>query len=478
MLTGSSRSKPKCFTCALEHLCDLCAESCHRLHGHCVGTATFSERHRHSLVCDCCKFASITGRCSKPRATTKTRGSLPKTLDASLQILPEVLFTAVENACLLYQKPTHGQRAFKDSAWRQKFREDMRSGSITLSTLECMISEHFGELIHCLNLDAHASECTTQLVDVVNRLSREQISSLLQPMLQRRSSWIKLNGGIVSPVHACAAAIMSIVPDIPSLFFYNTIEGKWGECVGQIGAALKRAAPKPISDEAYCPFHYVETPAALGALANRLARGDILEMALDLKGLHLHSIWMIQMTIRFSATSAGLDDGETKYVYADYLIDPVPLKHLIADALRPSLENPRIVKIMHTSSENIAWLQRDFNLFVVNLMDTSDGASLFGGRRNMHYLLDKYCGVKVSKESRVASWKERPLPSIVLKHSREDTHYLPFLYDALRAEVQLNATTCARGVSDLVAWFHLGRQRALKVANKEALGAQRHINPQ
>ena len=187
---------------------------------------------------------------------------------------------------------------------------------------------------------------------------------------------------------------------------------------------------------------------------------------------------MIQITIRFCANSVGIEDSELKYVYADYFVDPVPLRHLIAGALQPSLENPAITKVMHGSSENIGWLQRDFNLFVVNLWDTLDGAGILGGRRNIHHLLEKYCSIETSKDSKMAKWDARPVPDVVLKYAREDTHYLLFLYDALRCKVQVNAQTRPQAIRLLSMWFQLGRSRTLKVAQTKAEALQRNINPQ
>jgi exosome complex exonuclease RRP6 len=41
--------------------------------------------------------------------------------------------------------------------------------------------------------------------------------------------------------------------------------------------------------------------------------------------------------------------------------------------------NPNVVKIMHGAAGDIAWLQRDFSVYVVNLFDTHIAAKVING---------------------------------------------------------------------------------------------------
>jgi exosome complex exonuclease RRP6 len=56
----------------------------------------------------------------------------------------------------------------------------------------------------------------------------------------------------------------------------------------------------------------------------------------------------------------------------DFLVDTLEVKdHL--HLLNSSFTNPKIVKVMHGSENDIVWLQRDFGLYIVNLFDTGQG---------------------------------------------------------------------------------------------------------
>ncbi len=65
--------------------------------------------------------------------------------------------------------------------------------------------------------------------------------------------------------------------------------------------------------------------------------------------------------------------------------------------LAPMFADPSIVKVLHGSDSDIAWLQRDFGIYVVNMFDTGQAARVLAlPGCGLGYLLDKYCGFKVS----------------------------------------------------------------------------------
>jgi exosome complex exonuclease RRP6 len=53
----------------------------------------------------------------------------------------------------------------------------------------------------------------------------------------------------------------------------------------------------------------------------------------------------------------------------DILIDTLTLRKEMFH-LNVVFTNPKILKVMHGSENDILWLQRDFGLYVVNLFDT------------------------------------------------------------------------------------------------------------
>src|SRR5207249_2506509 len=71
------------------------------------------------------------------------------------------------------------------------------------------------------------------------------------------------------------------------------------------------------------------------------------------------------------------------------------------------------------------------------LCDTRIAAQLAGERAvGLAALLDKYLGVRLSKEHQKADWSRRPLPPAMLEYAAADTRHLPDLRAALRARLE------------------------------------------
>ena len=61
----------------------------------------------------------------------------------------------------------------------------------------------------------------------------------------------------------------------------------------------------------------------------------------------------------------------------DYIIDVFPIWDCVP-ALQEVIGNPNILKIMHGAEMDTKWLQRDFNIHIVNLFDTYRAARVIG----------------------------------------------------------------------------------------------------
>lgn len=86
----------------------------------------------------------------------------------------------------------------------------------------------------------------------------------------------------------------------------------------------------------------------------------------------------------------------------------------------------------------------------MNLFDTGRAARALGFESfGLAYLLKRFCGVTANKEFQLADWRcapgraltrrVRPLTREMQKYAREDTHFLLFLADELRALLQAQA---------------------------------------
>ena len=70
--------------------------------------------------------------------------------------------------------------------------------------------------------------------------------------------------------------------------------------------------------------------------------------------------------------------------------------------------NPDICKILHGSTCDIQWLQRDFGVYIVNMFDTGEAARVLSYLRfSLAYLLDKFCNVTADKQYQLADWRIR-----------------------------------------------------------------------
>jgi ribonuclease D len=123
----------------------------------------------------------------------------------------------------------------------------------------------------------------------------------------------------------------------------------------------------------------------------------------------------------------------------DYIVDPFVLWDKIPSLLS-IFTDPSKVKVLHGADSDIEWLQRDFGLYIVNMFDTGQAArELMFSSFSLAYLLKKYCDVTTDKSFQLADWRIRPLSSEMILYARMDTHYLLYIYDMLRKELQTKA---------------------------------------
>lgn len=190
------------------------------------------------------------------------------------------------------------------------------------------------------------------------------------------------------------------------------------------------------------PFTWVDTPEALDSLARRLSAVE--EIAMDLEAHNYRSftgfLCLAQISIRDKVGSSV----ET------FLVDTLTLYGNLNAALAEPLANPAIVKVFHGADSDIAWLQRDLGLYVVNLFDTGRAArALKFSSASYGHLLMRYFGIQADKSFQLADWRQRPLPDTMKEYAAQDTHYLLTMYDFLRCELTKSRETSVEQVLDI-----------------------------
>lgn len=118
----------------------------------------------------------------------------------------------------------------------------------------------------------------------------------------------------------------------------------------------------------------------------------------------------------------------------DFLIDTLVLmRHL--SLLNVVFTDPSITKVLHGANSDVEWLQRDFGLYIVNLFDTGQAARFLEFESfGLAHLLQFFCAVTADKQYQTADWRIRPLSDVMKKYAQEDTHYLLYIYDRMKAQ--------------------------------------------
>ena len=184
------------------------------------------------------------------------------------------------------------------------------------------------------------------------------------------------------------------------------------------------AAPPPPAPlrgalDASTPMHWVDTPEALADLGGALA-GEA-EIAVDLEAHSFRSFQGFVCLMQISTRSA------------DYLVDCLALRSQLRPALGAVFEDGSVAKVMHGADSDVLWLQRDFGLYVLGLVDTGQAARVLGlPSAGLAHLLERFAGFKPNKAFQMADWRVRPLPDDLADYARCDTHFLLGAWDALR----------------------------------------------
>ncbi|KAK9698315.1 hypothetical protein RND81_08G095500 [Saponaria officinalis] len=125
---------------------------------------------------------------------------------------------------------------------------------------------------------------------------------------------------------------------------------------------------------------------------------------------------------------------------------------------------------MHGADRDIAWLQRDFGIYVCNLFDTGQASRVLQLERNsLEYLLQHFCGVAANKEYQNADWRLRPIPREMLRYAREDTHYLLYIYDLMRIRLVSECTDPENSNALLLEVYKRSYDLCMQLYEKELL---------
>lgn len=202
-----------------------------------------------------------------------------------------------------------------------------------------------------------------------------------------------------------------------------------------------------------CPLRFVDTPEALAETVAELQ--CVGEIAVDLEHHDFYSYQGFTCLMQISSRTT------------DYIVDCLKLRssmHLLA----PVFLDEKILKVFHGAREDVRWLQKDFALYLVNFFDTGIALQTLHMPHSLAFAVDHFCQVKLNKKYQTADWRVRPLSAEMVHYARQDTHFLLYIYDRLKA-LLLNSEGRASVGNLLLHVYHESRRLSLDQYRKPEL---------
>ncbi|EOA18657.1 hypothetical protein CARUB_v10007233mg [Capsella rubella] len=223
---------------------------------------------------------------------------------------------------------------------------------------------------------------------------------------------------------------------------------------------MEPVKPLPLEET---PFKFIQEVKDLKELVAKLR--SVEEFAVDLEHNQYRSFQGLTCLMQISTRTE------------DYIVDTFKLRIHVGPYLREIFKDPKKKKVMHGADRDIIWLQRDFGIYVCNLFDTGQASRVLNLERNsLEFLLQHFCGVTANKEYQNADWRIRPLPEEMTRYAREDTHYLLYIYDVIRLELQRMAKLDEHTDSPLLEVYKRSYDVCTQLYEKELLTEDSYLH--
>jgi ribonuclease D len=163
-------------------------------------------------------------------------------------------------------------------------------------------------------------------------------------------------------------------------------------------------------------YRLIQEDSALAEVAGQLSGQSRIALDCEAAGFHRYTdrLCLVQ-----------LSTSDQTFLFDPLTADP-------SSTLRPPLENPETLVLMHGADYDLRLLDRDLGIRVRGLFDTQVAASLLGAPAlGLASLLEAHLGITLSKEHQRADWARRPLPEAYLEYAAADTQHLLALGEIL-----------------------------------------------
>jgi ribonuclease D len=117
-------------------------------------------------------------------------------------------------------------------------------------------------------------------------------------------------------------------------------------------------------------------------------------------------------------------------------IDPLAFDDF--EPLKKLLQKPDLIKVFHSSSQDLEILFQSYNQIPTPVFDTQLAAAVLGYNHQIGYadLVQNVTGVQLEKKYTRANWVHRPLTEGELNYAMDDVRYLMPVYRHLKAELE------------------------------------------
>lgn len=165
----------------------------------------------------------------------------------------------------------------------------------------------------------------------------------------------------------------------------------------------------------------VESREALTDLCNRLSRSPA--VALDTEFHSERRFWPELFLVQLADTTGA------------WLVDPLAVRDL--SPLRALISDPAVVKVMHSSRNDIAILRKYLSCEFTGVFDTQLAAAFlgYGEQCSLYNLLQDVCGIRARKAFCLSDWSRRPLAPEQIEYALDDVRHLHGLHSKLSEQL-------------------------------------------
>ncbi len=166
----------------------------------------------------------------------------------------------------------------------------------------------------------------------------------------------------------------------------------------------------------------IETPSQLASAGDSWEHCEILGVDTE---------FLRERTYRAELGLVQVSDGTTAW-----LVDMVKLESF--EPLKQMFSNPDILKVFHSSSEDLEVLWNTLGVSPQPMIDTQIACAMLGNPLQMsyHHAVKAMIGIEVDKEQTRSNWIRRPLKPEQLHYAATDVVFLAAIAEKLKADLK------------------------------------------